>query len=316
MKGKNLRELFKKNVTKTGAVMLAAALVLGSAMWASNQSGSVPELTTFVDNPESVEIDADETPLSNVKVKTTSKTTKKTKKVKLKKKAMKTYSKKSATKKKTTTSKKQTKTETITTKTVVASSMTSSFKKGSNINTQVTTTKTTVTTTTVEKSNTAVKTASTVPNGEIDLSKAAPKLNKNIADAYSSLNFKVKIDSGVPYSGLFDARTQSITLRKLDDTVYHELGHFVAFAAGNVDTSAAFQQIFAQEKSKYTDYNKAYVLSNSSEYFAESFKNYTLDPAGLKSSRPLTYEAIEKAVAAVTPEQTAKMKMFYGAIWS
>ena len=27
-------------------------------------------------------------------------------------------------------------------------------------------------------------------------------------------------------------------------------------------------------------------------------------------------EAIEKAVAAVTPEQTAKMKMFYGAIWS
>lgn len=323
MKGKKLRELFRQKTTKTGAMLLAAALVLGSSMWVSDQSGSIPELTTFVDNPESVEIDADETPLSDVQVKTSTKTNKKTKKVKLKKKSTKTYSKKTPTKKKTTTSKKTTSEETITTKTVTATSMTSSFKKGSNINTQVTTTKTTVTTTTVASSSASAASAVTSTaasaasvNGIVELSKAAPRLNANIANAFNTLGFKVKVDSSVTYSGLFDARTQSVTLKKLDDTVYHELGHFVAFAAGNADTSAAFQQIFAQEKAQYTDYNKAYVLSSSSEYFAESFKNYTLNPSALKASRPQTYEAIEKAIAAVTPAQVAKMKAVYSAIWS
>ena len=324
MKGKNLRELFKQKTTKTGAVLLATALVLGSSMWASNQGRSVPELTTFVDHTESVEIDADEVPLSNVKVNTSTKTIKSTKKITLKKKATRTYSKKSPTKKKTTTTKKKTSTETTTTKTVTASSMTSSFKKGSKINTQVTTTKVTVTTTIVGNSNVSVETVAAgtavsgngIANGVISLSQAAPKLDANIANAFNELNFKVKIDSGVTYAGLFDARTQSVVLKKLDDTVYHELGHFVAFAAGNADTSSSFRQIFEQEKSRYTSYNKAYVLSNSSEYFAESFKNYTLDPSELKASRPQTYEAIKKAVAAVTPAQVAKMKMVYSSIWS
>ncbi|MGN0354035.1 MAG: hypothetical protein ACI4EI_03035 [Muricoprocola sp.] len=333
MKGKNLKDLLKQQTMKAGAVVLATALVLGSSMWASDQSGSVPELTKFVDQAGNVEIDAEETPLGNVKVTTSTKTTKKTKKIKLKKKSSKTYSKKSATKKKTKTAKKKTSAATTTTKTVTATSMTSNFKKGSKINTQVTTTQTTVTTTVVANSSAPVQstsaagtastgtasagtTTSSVPNGPVSLAQAAPKVNANVANAFNTLNFKVNVNSGVTYSGLFDARNQSITLRKMDDTVYHELGHFVAFVAGNADTTPAFQQVFAQEKAKYTAYNKAYVLSSSSEYFAESFKNYTLDPAELKASRPLTYEAIENAVAAVTPQQVSKLKMVYGSIWS
>lgn len=325
MKGKNLKDLFKKKATKAGAIFLATAIVFGGSVWTENQS-SVPELTKFVDTVETeagtVEIDAEGTPLAGTKVTTTSKTTKKTKKVKLKTKSTKTYSKKSATKKTTKTTKKNTASATTTTKTVTASSMTSSFKKGSNINTQVTTTKTTVTTTVVSKASASASKVSTstaaskVANGEIALSAAAPKLKSNIATAYKTLNFKIVVDSSVSYSGLFDARSQTITLKTLDDTVYHELGHFVAFAAGNVDTSADFQKVFAQEKSKYTAYNKTYVLQNSSEYFAESFKEYTLNPATLKAQRPLTYAAIEKAVAAVTTAQTAKLKAVYSSIWS
>lgn len=295
MEGKNLKDVFKKRATKAGAVLLATVIVFGGSVWTANQSGSVPELTKFVDTVETgadtVEIEAEGTPLADTKVTTKTKTTKKTKKVKLKSKATKTYSKKSGTKKTTKTAKKTTNTATTTTKTVTATSMTSSFKKGSNINTQVTTTKTTVTTTVVSKAASSAvvsKSAASnkVANGEVDLSKAAPKLKSNIASAYKTLNFKITVDSSVTYSGLFDARSQSITLRSLDDTVYHELGHFVAFAAGNVDTSSDFQKIFAQEKSKYTAFNKTYVLQNSSEYFAESFKEYTLNPAALKSARP------------------------------
>lgn len=37
-------------------------------------------------------------------------------------------------------------------------------------------------------------------------------------------------------------RHEPITLKQADETVYHELGHFLAFVAGNIDTSAAFQQ--------------------------------------------------------------------------
>lgn len=325
MKGKNVKDLFKKKATKAGAIFLATAIVFGGSIWTENQSSSVPELTKFIDTIETeagtVEIDAEGTPLADTKVTTTSKTTKKTKKVKLKTKSTKTYSKKSATKKATKTAKKTTSTATTTTKTVTATSMTSSFKKGSNINTQVTTTKTTVTTTVVAKASSgssvvSTSSASQVANGEVALSKAAPKLTSNIAAAYSTLNFKIVVDSSVTYSGLFDARSQTITLKTLDDTVYHELGHFVAFAAGNVDTSADFQKVFAQEKAKYTSYNKSYVLQNSSEYFAESYKEYILNPATLKAQRPQTYAAVEKAVAAVTTAQTAKLKAVYSSIWS
>ena len=62
-------------------------------------------------------------------------------------------------------------------------------------------------------------------------------------------------------------------------------------------------------------YNKAYVLQNSSEYFAESFKNYTLDPNTLRAERPLTYSAIESALNNVTDAQVAKIKAVYRAVW-
>jgi hypothetical protein len=101
MKEKRIRDLFKTGATKTGAVLLATALVFGSSMWAGNQTESIPELTKFIDNidtGELVDIEPDQTPEGNTKVTTKTKTTKSTKKVKLKKKATKTYSKKSAAK--------------------------------------------------------------------------------------------------------------------------------------------------------------------------------------------------------------------------
>ena len=66
-------------------------------------------------------------------------------------------------------------------------------------------------------------------------------------------------------------------MKQIDDSVYHELGHFLAFIAGNADKTASFQSIFAAEKANVTAFNKAYVTQNASEYFAESVKDYILN---------------------------------------
>jgi hypothetical protein len=331
MKGKSIRELLGTGATKAGSIILATALVMGISIWAGNQGVSVPELTKIVDDVgdgEFIDIEPDQTPEGNTKVTTTTKTTKSTKKVKLKAKSKKTYSKKSAAKKKTKTTKQSSTDATTTTKTVTTTQMTSNFKKGSNINTQVTTTKVTTTKTVVMAAagNTTAQASATQSTAAtatqptekttVALASAAPKLTSSVANAYLSLNFQIVVDPSVSYSGLFDARSQTITLKTLDDTVYHEIGHFLAFIAGNIDTSASFQAVFAQEKASYTAFNKAYVLQSSSEYFAESYKNYILDGASLKESRPQTYAAIETALAAVTPTQIAKIKAMYGSIWT
>ena len=318
MKNSKFREFLQQKAIKTGAIVLASALVLTSSYWSDvfkneTQSFSEAELPVFTDPFEEAEVNRGEAPGgSNPKVTTTTKTTKSTKKVKLKSKSKKTYTKTSSPETKTTTS------------------LTSKFTKGSKINTQ-TTTVTTVTTTTVEDTSgesvviadTAAAAAApaqaeaqtTAASGPLMIGSAAPKLDSRVSNAYTALGFTINVNPSVNYSGVFDARSKSITLKKTGDTIYHEIGHFVAFVAGNVDKAAAFQQVFAQEKGKYTMYNKAYVLQNSSEYFAESFKNYTLDPNTLRAERPLTYSAIESALNNVTDAQVAKIKAVYRAVW-
>lgn len=181
----------------------------------------------------------------------------------------------------------------------------------------MTTVKTTITKTTV--TNTAAPTTTRpitpVTNGTVAVTQIAPAADKRVLNAFQKLGFQVVIQSGVPYSGLCDAQTRTITLKQADETVYHELGHFLAFVAGNIDTSAAFQQIFQNEKSKYTAYDKGYVLQNSAEYFAQSFRDYTENPAALKASRPQTYAAIQQALSRVTDAQVANLLRVYRAVW-
>ena len=78
----------------------------------------------------------------------------------------------------------------------------------------------------------------------------------------------------------------------MDDTIYHELGHFVAFISGNTDQTAEFKAIFAQEKTLYTAFNKAYVTQNSAEYFA-----------------------VKNAVDKFTDDRIARIQKTYSVIW-
>lgn len=319
---KKITELLKKKRVAAGLTAIVLAVAVGSVS-VVQQKSQIPELPVYTDPEMETNIEEEETPLADkpvVKTTTSKKTT--TKKVKMKKAAAKTYTKElPAT---STTSKKtaQTSSASVVTKTTVVKKIEEKYTKKSKVKVVTTVVTTTVTTTTTPKAGASagVNSATTVNNnssvtGTVEVGQLAPKEDSRVLTAYRTLGFKVNVDPSVSYSGYFNARNRQITLKKVNETIYHELGHFIAFIAGNVDTTSEFKTIYNQEKSLYTAYNKAYVTQNSSEYFAESAKEYVLNPGALKAARPKTYEAVRSAVESITDERIAKIQKYYGAIW-
>ena len=330
MKGKKIINwLSSKKVVSSCAAIALAAVIGGVSLFSG--AGDVPEFPSYTDPVMEVSVQEEETPLASTP-KTTTKTTKSTKTTKktvtLKTASKKTYTKKLATKTKVTNSKKTTGSKTVATKKTVVTNTTEKYTKKSKkklVTSKVTTTvKTTTTQKVTVKSVNAVSTASSGTTTasadnkgkyETSITSAAGKMDSRVLSAYQKLGFKLVVDPSVNYSGYFNARTRTITMRNLDDAVYHELGHFLAFIAGNVDKTSAFQSIYAAEKSKVTSFNKAYVTQNASEYFAESVREYILSNSALKSSRPKTYAAVQSALNKVTDSRIATIQKVYGPYW-
>lgn len=319
---KKITELLKKRRVAAGLTAIVLAVAVGSVA-VVQQKSQVPELPVYTDPEMETNIEEEETPLADkpvVKTTTSKKTT--TKKVKMKKAAAKTYTKELPATSTTSQKTAQTSSASVVTKTTVVKKIEEKYTKKSKVKVVTTVATTTVTTTTTAKAgaSTGVNSATTVNNnsgvtGTVEVGQLAPKEDSRVLTAYRTLGFKVNVDPSVSYSGYFNARNRQITLKKANETIYHELGHFIAFIAGNVDTTSEFKTIYNQEKSLYTAYNKAYVTQNSSEYFAESAKEYVLNPGALKAARPKTYEAVRSAVESITDERIAKIQKYYGAIW-
>ena len=341
MKGKKLTEwLANKKVVSSCAAIALAAVIGGVSLFSG--TGETPEFPSYTDPIMETSIIEDETPLASqpkTTVKTTSstKTTRKT--VKLKKASKKSYTKKLKTKTKVTNKTNKSGNTTVDTKTTVVTKATAKYTKKSKkkvVTSKITTTVQTTTTQQVSIANeTAVSTTSSGTSAAqataaasssqnqskyeanvANVASVAGKMDNRVIAAYQQLGFKLVVDPSVNYSGYFDARSRSITMKQIDDSVYHELGHFLAFIAGNVDKTASFQSIFAAEKANVTAFNKAYVTQNASEYFAESVKDYILNNASLKSSRPQTYAAVQNALNQITDAQIAKIQKIYGAFWN
>ena len=294
-------------------------------VWQDSQG---PELPNYTDPVVEQTIEDDDTPLASqpkVTTKTTkrSKTTKKN--IKLKAAATKTYTKKLPTTKKTTnkTTKKNQTTTIKTTTTVQTDTSRKYTKKSKNV------VQTQKVTTTVQTTTTVVAAASTTVNATTagsttakkekytvsNVASIAPQMDSRVLNAFTKMGFTVIVDPSVSYAGYFDGRSRTITLKVEDDTIYHELGHYLAFIAGNVDKNAAFASVYNSEKSKFTGVRKAYATQNASEYFAESVLEYTENPSVLKAQRPQTYEAITNALSKVTDAQVNKIMNVYKVIW-
>lgn len=311
-------------------ILVSAAVMMLGVVAFQGYSG-ISNLPSYIDPVMETTIEKEETPLAaqpQVTTKTKTKTTKAN--VKLKKASTRSYTKMRPTQTKKTTKTKNTSEKTVKVETTVRTAVTEKYTKNSyrKLVTKKVTTTVRTTTTWKETVNNQPQTDSSkiqtfqaetsVKNMnpyEIGVNVIAPKMDARVRSAYDDLGFKIQIDPGVSYSGYFEAKSRQITLKEENDTVYHELGHFLAFIAGNADTSSSFVSVYNSEKAKVTGSNKAYVTQSSSEYFAESVKDYVLSPATLKSQRPNTYAEIEKALSKVTSAQIARLKLVYSVIW-
>lgn len=319
MKKKSIKEFFRQKKAAAGCVAAAAIIAAGSfgISWQSQDAVVFP---SYTDPVLETSLTGDDTPLaSKPKVTTKKKTSTKTtsKKVRMRTASRKSYTKQLPTKQKSSTkTTKQNKSTTVKTQTVVKTATTEKYTRRSKqkLVTQKVTTTVTTTTTVAASTQAATGTASTSSASKYtvtNIASAAPKMDNRVLNAFTKLGFVVKVDSSVSYSGHFDARTGTITMKKMDETIYHELGHFLSFIADYADESAEFVSIYNSEKSKVTGYNKAYVTQNAAEYFAESVKDYVLNPGSLQSQRPKTYKAVVNALSKVTANQIEMYKSFY-----
>lgn len=142
-------------------------------------------------------------------------------------------------------------------------------------------------------------------------------MDTDILKAFEDLGFKYVIDENFKLGeGYFNAKTRTITVTKAGSQhLYHELGHFLAFIAGNVDTSSRFKQIYNDEKSKFKGTYRGYAGTSSAEFFAECVREYILHNSQLKSWCPQAYSFVGEAINKITPEQIAKVYKTYGKIW-
>ncbi len=327
----------RNKLVRFGGIALAAA-VLVTGTWYTGQETddlSIPQMVEYVDTEDgSIVIPEEEVPLATkptVKVKKT--TRRKVKKSKLKKKAKKT-AKSTKRSKKSKTVKKENSKKKVATDTTVLTTVVSATKKNSKVKTVTTTVETTVKTTTTNKpkrsssevaasantatANTAASAAQSTSSDEMQIvsnvtvRSMAPRADANVLNAFENLEFKIEINPTSSYSGYFSVKAHNIILKKSSgDTIYHELGHFVGWLAGNVDTSSEFVAIYNKEKSALQSANYQYLTKSSAEYFAESYKDYVLSPQNLQSSRPETYEFIKNAVSRITDARVTNIKSAY-----
>ena len=327
----------RNKLVRFGGIALAAA-VLVTGTWYTGQETddlSIPQIVEYVDTEDgSIVIPEEEVPLATkptVKVKKT--TRRKVKTSRLKKKAKKT-AKRTKRSKKSKTIKKENSKKKVATATTVLTTVVSATKKNSKVKTVTTTVETTVKTTTTNKpkrssseaaasantvtANTAASAAQSTSSDEMQIvsnvtvRSMAPRADANVLNAFENLEFKIEINPTSSYSGYFSVKAHNIILKKSSgDTIYHELGHFVGWLAGNVDTSSEFVAIYNKEKSALQSANYQYLTKSSAEYFAESYKDYVLSPQNLQSSRPQTYEFVKNAVSRITDARVTNIKSAY-----
>ena len=333
----------RNKLIRFGGIALAAAVLVTGTWYTGRETDdlSIPQMVEYVDTEDgSIVIPEEEVPLATkptVKVKKT--TRRKVKKSKLKKKAKKT-AKSTKRSKKSKTVKKENSKKKVATDTTVLTTVVSATKKNSKVKTVTTTVETTVKTTTTNKpkrsssevaasantatANTAASAAQSTSSDEMQIvsnvtvRSMASRADANVLNAFENLEFKIEINPTSSYSGYFSVKAHNIILKKSSgDTIYHELGHFVGWLAGNVDTSSEFVAIYNKEKSALQSANYQYLTKSSAEYFAESYKDYVLSPQNLQSTRPQTYEFVKNAVSRITDARVTNIKSAYmKAYWS
>lgn len=100
-------------------------------------------------------------------------------------------------------------------------------------------------------------------------------------------------------SGVYFDKTIHLSSNKdwAEQSLLHEFGHFVD-EISYMDKNE-FIKIYEREKDNLIlnkDKDKSYYLRNVSEYFAQSFEEYLINPERLLLNNPKTYEYIKLCI--------------------
>ena len=218
---------------------------------------------------------------SKVTVKTSTSKKVKTKTYKLKKKVKR---KKVTTKKTKKTSKKVE--ETVQTDIVVKT--TKKAKK-----------KTVKTTTTIKK---VIKTTNLAQAGNANISQLKGIVDDKVISEFNRVGMTIETNPNSSLlkgaDGVFSPSQKKIVVKNnVNRVLIHEVGHFVAYVNNRADSTAEFRAIYNAEKNNFAGDNRAYAVSNNKEFFAEVFKEYSMNRASLKSHCPRAYEYVKNVLA-------------------
>ena len=83
-------------------------------------------------------------------------------------------------------------------------------------------------------------------SGTSVIRRKAPLADSGVLNAFDKLGFKYAYDPNITgFTGKFSAKEHRIIVRREeDDCIYHELGHFVAWVAGDVDYKKEWKAIY------------------------------------------------------------------------
>ena len=142
-------------------------------------------------------------------------------------------------------------------------------------------------------------------------------MDSRVYDAFNTLGFEFNVDPELATTGVFSVQNHNIQLKRGQSSyLLHELGHFVATLKGRADKKSEFASIYNAEKGAYVGNNKSYVTQTASEYFAESFCDYTENASALKSQRPQTYNYINDLVNSISDKDIKNFYNAYGWYWN
>ncbi len=84
------------------------------------------------------------------------------------------------------------------------------------------------------------------------------------------------------------------TQRAIEKSTLHEIGHYLDWKYGIINTSSDFQRIYGEEKAnfKLVSGSSAYAKTSSQEYFGEAFHQCIINPDGMIQNNPSTYAFI------------------------
>ncbi len=165
-------------------------------------------------------------------------------------------------------------------------------------------------------SKTRKTTITTVKNYTMELSSSARKkvlsqIAPGLARAWEALGFSFAI---VPALGcrscrclIKERKIQLGTGFELED-IYHMMGYFLSFAAGNVSSTTAFRQIYEMEKYLYGGVYKGSALKSPQEFFAVCMREYCLRPQKLMKECTQTFHYIQAAIGRLTDRQISLCK--------